>query len=93
MKMMCAAEVSLALLCAACSDSSVAASEQVTLEQCRSYYIHTYSLQGDDALKMLGEEVIRQSCAPGMVTKRHYECAMAVNSVEALQSCGPPNNP
>ena len=52
-------------------------------------------LDGMDAKAVLGEEQLAKdsaTCAEtGMVTRRHFDCAMAARSVEALQACGAPN--
>jgi hypothetical protein len=48
-----------------------------------------------DAVQVLGEDQLAkdsQTCADtGMVTKRHYACAMAAKSVADLPACGAPN--
>lgn len=70
------------------------AGEALSIEECRSYWQHTYSLDGMDIQAMLGEEGLAkeaQLCSEGSVTRRHYDCAMQADSVEALQSCGAPN--
>ena len=87
------ASAAVALMLTGCAPGGVEGGE-LTVEQCRSYYVHTYSLDGMDAAKMLGEEALMQSakmCSEGAVTKKHFDCAMAAKSVEALQPCGPPN--
>lgn len=96
MKVMHLAGLALALLAAGCSaggDGGMGG--ELTVEQCRAYYVHTYSLDGMDVAKMLGEEGLMQSakvCSEGGVTKKHFDCAMAAKSVDALQPCGPPNS-
>lgn len=96
MKVMHLAGLALALLAAGCSaGGDGGTSGALTVEQCRSYYVHTYSLDGMDVAKMLGEEGLTQSakvCADGAVTRKHFDCAMAAKSVDALQTCGPPNS-
>ena len=89
------AGIALALLTAGCAAGGDSGSGgELTVEQCRSYYVHTYQLDGMDVAKMLGEEGLMQSakmCSEGGVTKKHFDCAMAATSVDALQACGPPN--
>ena len=96
---MCATKYSftlIALLVAGCSGTAGSASREVTAEQCRSYYEHTYQLDGLNAGAVLGEEQLKKdsaTCAEtGMVTKRHLDCAMAAGSLEELQACGAPNS-
>lgn len=90
------AGLALALLAAGCSGGGDGGTGgELTVEQCRSYYVHTYQLDGMDVAKMLGEEGLMQSakvCSEGGVTKKHFDCAMAATSVAALQPCGPPNS-
>ena len=70
-------------------------SRDVTAQECRSYYEYTYRLDGMDAKSVLGEEQLAKDAATcaetGMVTRRHFDCAMAAKSVAALQACGAPN--
>lgn len=84
------------LLAAGCSGGTAGSdSRDVTAQECRSYYEYTYRLDGMDAKAMLGEEQLAKdsaTCAEtGMVTRRHFDCAMAAKSVDALQACGAPN--
>ncbi len=93
MKGIAIASAALALMLTGCAPGGVEGGE-LTVEQCRSYYVHTYQLDGMDVAKMLGEEGLMQSakvCSEGGVTKTHFDCAMAAKSVDALQACGPPN--
>lgn len=87
--------VAATLLLSACTGDAGSDSRDVTAAQCRAYYEHTYRLDGSDALAVMGEEQLAkdsQTCADtGMVTRRHLDCAMAADSVEALQACGAPN--
>lgn len=84
------------LLASACSGGTAGSdSRDVTAQECRSYYEYTYRLDGMEAKAVLGEEQLAKdsaTCAEtGMVTRRHYDCAMAAKSVAALQACGAPN--
>ena len=81
-------------LCA-CTGHAGSDSRDVTAQECRAYYEYIYRLDGSDALAVMGEDQLAKdsaACAEtGMVTRRHYDCAMAADSVEALQACGAPN--
>lgn len=83
------------LLLSACTGTAGSDSRDVSAEECRAYYEYTYRLDGSDASAVLGEEQLAKdsaTCAEtGMVTRRHFDCAMAAQSVEALQECGAPN--
>jgi hypothetical protein len=83
------------LLLTACTGTAGSDSRALSAQDCRAYYEYTYRLDGSDAKAVLGEEQLAKdsaTCAEtGMVTKRHYDCAMAAQSVEALQACGAPN--
>ncbi len=89
--------VAIALLsCASCTFvSGGGAGDRLTVEECRRYYKHTYSLDNMDAAKMLGEDGLERdskTCSEaGSVTRRHFDCAVAAKSVDALQACGAPN--
>lgn len=91
---MCAAAAAV-LMVSACTGTAGSDSRDVTAAECRAYYEYTYRLDGMDARQVLGEEQLAKdstTCADtGMVTRRHYDCAMAAKSVEALQTCGAPN--
>lgn len=84
---------SLAL--AGCGGSAGSDSRALTAQDCRAYYEYTYRLGGMDAVQVLGQEQLAkdsQTCADtGMVTRRHYDCAMAASSAVELQGCGAPN--
>ncbi len=82
------------LLLAGCSGTAGSDSRDLTAQQCRDYYVHTYRLADMDAEAILGDQLDKdsQACADtGMVTQRHFDCAMAATSVDALQACGVPN--
>lgn len=83
------------LALAACTGTAGSDSRALTAQDCRAYYEHTYRLDGMSAVQILGEEQLAkdsQTCADtGMVTKRHYDCAMAAKSVADLPACGMPN--
>ena len=83
------------LALAGCGGTAGSDSRALTAQDCRAYYEHTYKLDGMDAAQILGEEQLAkdsQTCADtGMVTKRHYDCAMAAKSVADLPACGMPN--
>lgn len=87
----------LALLsCSACTGVAGGGDgDKLTVEECRRYYSHTYSLDNMDAAKMLGEEGLERdskTCSEaGSVTRRHFDCAVAAKSLDALQACGAPN--
>jgi hypothetical protein len=87
---------SIALLLAGCSGTAGSDSRDLTAQQCRSYYQHTYQLDGLDVAAVMGEEQLNKDAATcaetGMVTKRHFDCAMAAGSVEQLRACGAPNS-
>jgi hypothetical protein len=78
-----------------CGGTAGSDSRALTAQDCRAYYEYTYKLDGMDATQILGDEQLAkdsQTCADtGMVTKRHYDCAMAAKSVADLQACGAPN--
>ena len=80
---------------AGCGGTAGSDSRELSAADCRAYYEYTYKLDGMDAAGVLGEEQLAkdsQTCADtGMVTKRHYECAMKATSVADLQGCGAPN--
>lgn len=80
---------------AGCGGTAGSDSRDLTVQDCRAYYEHTYKLDGMSAVQILGEEQLAkdsQTCADtGMVTKRHYDCAMAATSVADLPACGMPN--
>ena len=83
------------LVLTGCGGTAGSDSRDLTAQDCRAYYEHTYQLDGMNAAQVLGEEQLAkdsQTCADtGMVTKRHYDCAMAATSVSELQGCGAPN--
>ena len=83
------------LALAGCGGTAGSDSRELTAQDCRTYYEYTYRLDGIDAAQVLGEAQLAkdsQTCADtGMVTKRHYDCAMAATSVSELQGCGAPN--
>lgn len=83
------------LVLAGCGGTAGSDSRALSAQDCRAYYEYTYKLDGMDAARMLGEEQLAkdsQTCADtGMVTKRHYDCAMASKSLAELQDCGVPN--
>ena len=83
------------LLLAGCGGTAGSDSRDLSAADCRAYYEYTYKLDGMDAARMLGEEQLAkdsQTCADtGMVTKRHFDCAMKATSVADLQGCGAPN--
>lgn len=85
----------LAVGVSGCSTPSASGDQKLTVEECRSYFEHTYRLDGMDIAKMMGEEGLQndaKTCSEyGSVTRRHFDCAMAATSVDALQSCGTPN--
>lgn len=80
---------------AGCGGTAGSDSRELSAADCRAYYEYTYKLDGMDAAGVLGEEQLAkdsQTCADtGMVTKRHYDCAMKAASVADLQGCGAPN--
>ena len=83
------------LVLAGCGGTAGSDARDLSAQDCRAYYEYTYKLGGMDAAKLLGEEQLAkdsQTCADtGMVTKRHYDCAMASTSLTELQACGTPN--
>jgi hypothetical protein len=83
------------LVLAGCGGTAGSASRELSAQDCRAYYEYTYRLDGMDAVQVLGEDQLAkdsQTCADtGMVTKRHYACAMAAKSVADLPACGAPN--
>ena len=83
------------LVLTGCGGTAGSDSRDLTAQDCRAYYEHTYQLDGMNAAQVLGEEQLAKdslTCAEtGMVTKRHYDCAMASTSVDELQACGAPN--
>ena len=85
----------LAIAAAGCSTPSASGDNALSVEECRGYFEHTYRVGGMDAAQMLGEENLAKdsrTCSEyGSVTRRHYDCAMAAESMEALQACGTPN--
>lgn len=92
--MMCLAGL-LVLGLAGCSTPSASGDQKLTVDECRSYFEYTYQLDGMDAAQMLGAENLEKdskTCSEyGSVTRRHFTCAMAAKSVDALQACGAPN--
>jgi hypothetical protein len=82
-------------LLAGCGGTAGSDSRELTAQDCRAYYEYTYKLDSMDAKAVLGEEQLAkdsQTCADtGMVTRRHFDCAMAAKSVSDLQACGAPN--
>ena len=80
---------------AGCGGTAGSDSRELSAADCRAYYEYTYKLDGMDAAGVLGEEQLAkdsQACADtGMVTKRHYDCALKATSVADLQECGAPN--
>jgi hypothetical protein len=94
MRTTCALLLTSLTLLAGCTGTAGSDSRDLTAQQCRDYYVHTYRLAGMDAAAMMGDQLDKdsQTCADtGMVTKRHFDCAMAATSVEALGACGVPN--
>lgn len=85
----------LAIGVSGCSSPSASGDNALSAEECRAYYVHTYQLDGMDAVQILGEDVLSQdsrTCSEqGSVTRRHYDCAMAATSVDQLPACGTPN--
>jgi hypothetical protein len=67
---------------------------ELTVEQCRAYYTHSSRLFGGDVKQMYDDETFNllvQGCVDGVVSKRHFDCAMAAKSREAIEQCGPVN--
>lgn len=85
----------VAMLATACSDLAGTGSTVASAQDCRAYYVHTYRLDGMEAATVLGEEQLSKdsaTCASsGLVTRRHFDCAMAARSVDALRACGAPD--
>ena len=83
------------LVLAGCGGTAGSDSRELTAQDCRTYYEYTYRLDGMDTAQVLGEAQLAkdsQTCADtGMVTRRHYDCAMAAASVADLPGCGAPN--
>lgn len=90
-----AGAVAVAAGLSACSTPSASSDQKLSVDECRRYFEHTYQLDGMDVAKMMGEEALMndaKTCSEhGSVTRRHFDCAMAASSVEALPSCGAPN--
>lgn len=94
MRTTCTLLLTSAILLSGCSGDAGSDSRDLTAQQCRDYYVHTYRLGGMDAEAILGDQLDKdsQTCADtGMVTQRHYDCAMAATDVDQLQACGTPN--
>ena len=85
----------LAIGATGCSTPSASGEDALTVQQCRDYFVHIYQVDGMDVVQLLGEENLakdsRTCSEQGSVTRRHYDCAMAATSVDALQACGAPN--
>lgn len=87
--------LALAFVTAGCSSPAASGDQKLTQQECRRYFQHTWQLDGRDYAALAGEEVAASDAATcadaGSVTRRHFDCAMAAQSVDALQACGAPN--
>ena len=85
----------VATVSTACTPIAGTGSTVASAQDCRAYYVHTYRLDGMEAAAVLGEEQLSKdsaTCASsGLVTRRHFDCAMAARSVDALRACGAPD--
>ena len=79
-----------------CTTPSGSGNQNLTVAECRSYFEHTYRLDGMDIARMMGEEGLQndaKTCSEQTsVTRQHFDCAMASTSVDALRACGAPGS-